>query len=169
MIFSLNCKSKKSTKPSINTSVNQIIRLENCQIDTQCLIEIIQNSNIIIKQDEYQNAYIEFEEGDKIIVKYELKRNEPPNSVDGHYSELLYFEIDNHNKQLFLTDQALQNVKMIYGRFCYCKDGTTGYFKVTQGQLKLIKNDKELSIDLKFKVGKIPQIITEIKETIKLK
>ncbi|MDY7395734.1 hypothetical protein UMM65_10805 [Aureibaculum sp. 2210JD6-5] len=169
-LFSLvSCKSKKNVVNSNQISEKQVFILDKCDESTQCSLEIISNANLLIKQDERQNSYIEIEKGDRIIIKYEFKRNEPPNTADAHYSELLYFEIDKSNKQLFLTNEALQNVKMVYGRFCYCKDGTSGYFKVTRGKLKLIKNDQELSIDLNFKVGKIPQLLTTIKETVNLK
>jgi len=169
MFSLLNCKSNKSAIVVNKLTTKQTINLENCTIDAQCTIEIVQNSGLLIKQDDQQNSYIEFGEGAKTIVKYEFKRNEPPNTADAHYSELIYFEIDNNNEQLFLTNDALQSVKMVYGRFCYCKDGTSGYFKVTEGKLKLSKTDNQLSIDLNFKVGKIPQLLTEIKETVTLK
>ena len=165
MVSLVNCK----TIGVKETLEKRIFKLENCAIDTQCSIEIIPNSNLLVKQDELQNSHLNIEEGEKTVVKYEFKRNELPNTADAHHSELIYFEIDKNNNQLFLTNEALQNVKMIYGRFCYCKDGTSGYFKVTQGRLKLSRNDNELSIDFNFKVGKIPQLLTEIKETIKLK
>lgn len=163
----LNCKSKKSFSHAEINKKNQIFNLDNCAADAKCSIEIIQNSNLLIEQDEDQNSYINLEKGDGTIIKYEFKRNEPPNTADAYYSELIYFQIDNNNKQLFLTNNALQDVKMMYGRFCYCK-GTSGYFKVTKGRLKLSRIDNEISIDLHFKVGKIPQLITDIKETITL-
>ncbi|MBJ2174952.1 hypothetical protein JBL43_11935 [Aureibaculum sp. A20] len=169
MILFANCKSKSNTIPSLKTLQKQTFELEKCATNTNCSIEITPNSNLLIEQDELQNTYIKLAPGNNTIVKYEFKRKELPNVADGNYSELIYFEIDENNKQLFLTNGALQNVKMIYGRFCYCKDGTSGYFKVTQGRLKLIKNNKELRIDLNFKVGKIPQLLTEIKETITFK
>ncbi len=168
MLLQLNCKSKKNTIEFNKTAEKRIFNLENCATDTQCAIEIISNSNLRIALDEQGKNYIQLEKGDNTIVKYEFKKDEPPNTMDAHYSEMIYFEIDKNDKHLFLTNEALQNVKMIYARFCYCKDGTSGYFKVTQGRLNLVKNDNELSIHLNFKVGKIPQLLTEIKEIIKL-
>lgn len=165
----LSCKSKKDIADINKTHEKQLFSLDNCDVDTQCSIEILPNSSLFIKQDNLQNTYLEIEKGNKIVIKYEFKRNVPPNTADGHYSELLYFEIDKNKKHLFLSNKGLQDVKMIYGRFCYCKDGTSGYFKVTQGSLTLNRNITELSIDLNFKVGKIPQLLTEIKETVKLK
>ncbi|MET2985871.1 hypothetical protein [Aureibaculum conchae] len=170
LIFSLlNCKGKKSTTNFNKLSENQIFNLDKCAVDTQCSIEIIPNAELAVKEGEQQDYNINLEDGDKIVVKYMFKRNELPNTADSNYSELLYFEIDKNEEQLSLVNEDLQNVKMTYGRFCYCKDGTSGYFKVTQGNLKLIKSNNELSIDLNFNVGKIPQLLTTIKETVKLK
>lgn len=169
LVFSLlNCKSKKEAITIPSTTKSQLFQLENCALDTQCSLEIILNSSLSLNQDKEQNSYFTIEKGDKTIIKYLFKRNEPPNTADANYSESIYFEIDKSDKQLFLANNALQDVKMMYQRLCYCKDGTSGTFKVTQGQLKLIKTDDILSLDLTFKVGKIPQLLTEIKETITL-
>ena len=168
VITILNCKSKNVVIDAKNVTKNQLFKLENCAEDAQCSLEILQNSSFVIEQDKQQNSYFTIEKGDKLIIKYLFKRNEPPNTADANYSESIYFEIDDTNKQLFLTNDALQDVKMIYQRLCYCKDGTSGTFKVTQGRLKLIKTNENLSIDLYFKVGKIPQLLTAIKENVKL-
>jgi len=164
----INCKSKKvDQQQSLWSEITQY-KLERCNEDAQCSIEIIPNTNLILKQDEFQNSYVDFEKGDKLIVKYEFKRNQLPYTADGQHIELIYFEMDKNTEQLLLTDKELQSVKMVYGRLCYCK-GTSGYFKVTNGHLKLINNNEKMTIDLDFKVGKIPQLLSEINETIKLK
>jgi len=153
-------------------SKKQIFNLENCPEvsgeNSQCSIEIISNSTLIIKQDEFQNSYLEIEKGEKTVIKYQFKRNELPNTVDGQHIELIYFEVDNNSESLLLKNEELQIVKMVYGRLCYCK-GTSGYFKVIQGKLSFTNKDNEITIKLNFKVGKIPQLITEINETINLK
>jgi hypothetical protein len=149
----------------------QIFNLENCPKmsgeNAQCSIKIIPNSTLIIKQDEFQSSYIEIEKGEKTIIKYEFKRNQLPNTVDGHHIEMIYFEVENDTESINLVNEELQSVKMMYGRLCYCK-GTSGYFKVSQGSLKFSNKNNEMTIKLKFKVGKIPQLISEINETIKL-
>ncbi|RPE00203.1 hypothetical protein EGM88_02770 [Aureibaculum marinum] len=160
----MSCKATTTENPLKKQTFN----LKNCLEQNQCSIEIIPNTNLLIKQNESEILDVSVSKGDKIIIKYELKRVELPNTEDGHYRELVYFEIDKKNRQLFLTNKALQHVKMTFGRFCYCKNGGTGFFKVTNGKLKLIRNENELQINLNFKVGKIPQIITEINETITL-
>ncbi len=161
------CKSSQ-----INTSLEELnekhtVLLSNCIDNAVCGIKIIPKSNLLIKEDEFKNTYIEFEKGNNTIIKYELKKNEIPNVADAHYSEIIYLEIDNYNKSLYLKNEELQQVKMIYGRLCYCK-GSSGYFKVNKGSLELILSKNKLSLNAKFKVENIPQLVTEIHENISL-
>ncbi len=167
VLLVLGCKSSQ-----INTSLEELnekhtVLLSNCIDNAVCNIEIIPKSNLLIKEDELKNTYIEFENGNNTIIKYLLKKNELPNTADSHYSEIIYLEIDNYNKSLYLKNEELQQVKMIYGRLCYCK-GTSGYFKVNKGSLELILSKNKLSLSVKFKVENIPQLVTEIHENISL-
>ncbi len=57
---------------------------------------------------------------------------------------------------------------MLFGRICFCK-GTTGYYKVNNGNLQVKMNREELIINLQFEVQKIPRIIHTINELIILK
>ncbi len=161
------CKSSQ-----INTSLEDLnekhtILLSNCIDNAVCNIEIIPKSNLLIKEDEFKNTYIEFEKGNNIIIKYQLKKNELPNTADSHYSEIIYLEIDNYNKSLYLKNEELQQVKMIYGRLCYCK-GSSGYFKVIKGSLELILSKNKLSLNTNFNVENIPQLVSQINENISL-
>ena len=163
----VGCKSSQ-----INTSLEKLnekhtIILSNCIDNAVCNIDIIPKSNLLIKEDEFKNTYIEFEKGNNTIIKYQLKKNELPNTADSHYAEILYLEIDNYNKSLYLKNEELQQVKMIYGRLCYCK-GSSGYFKVNNGSLELTLSKNKLSLDVKFNVENIPQIVSQIHETISL-
>ena len=161
------CKSKRLNSSLENLNEKHMVTLADCIDDAICNLEIIPKTNLLIKEDEFQNTYIEFEKGNNTIIKYELKKNELPNVADSHYSELLYFEIDNYNKNITLENEDLKQVKMIYGRLCYCK-GTSGYFKVNSGYLELVLIKNQLSLDVKFEVENIPQIVTEIHENIPL-
>jgi len=152
----------------MQSTEKQIFNLENCKENSECNLEIIPNTALTIKQDEFKNSYIEIEKGKKTVIKYEFKKNELSNTADSQHTELIYFEIDNDCNSLSLSNEELQTVKMMYGRLCYCK-GTSGYFKVIQGNLKFSNKNNEITLHLTFKVGKIPQLITEINETVKLK
>ncbi len=167
VLLVVGCKSSQ-----LNTSLEELnekhtVLLSNCNDNAVCNIEIIPKSNLLIKEDEFKNTYIEFEKGNNTIIKYELKKNKIPNVADAHYSELLFLEIDNYNKSLYLKNEELQQVKMIYGRLCYCK-GSSGYFKVNKGSLELILSKNKLSLNANFNVENIPQIVSQINENISL-
>ena len=166
-IFLAGCKSSQINSSLEKLSENHTFILSNCIDNAVCNIEIIPKSNLFIKEDEFKNTYVEFEKGNNTIIKYQLKKNELPNTADSHYSEILYIEIDNYNKSLYLKNEELQQVKMIYGRLCYCK-GSSGYFKVKNGDLELILSKNKLSLNANFNVENIPQIVSQIHETISL-
>jgi len=163
----VGCKSSQINTSLEELNEKQTVILSNCIDDAVCNIEIIPKSNLLIKEDEFKNTYIEFEKGNNTIIKYQLKKNELPNTADSHYSEIIYLEIDNYNKSIYLKNEELQQVKMIYGRLCYCK-GSSGYFKVKKGSLELILSKNKLSLNTNFNVENIPQIVSQINENISL-
>ena len=94
------------------------------------------------------------------------QRKEIKDTADGSYSEFIYFELSNQDEHFVLKDLDLQKVNLLYGRICFCK-GSSGYFRISSGTLFVDKHSNTLDIDLSFKSPKgIPQIITQIKETI---
>jgi len=161
------CKSTSINKVLDTLDETYTTEISNCITNATCSIEIIPNSSLLIKQDEFQNSYVEIKKGSNTLVKYQLKKNEIPNTADSNYSEILYIEIDNYNKSLVLKNEELQQVKMIYGRLCYCK-GASGYFKVKKGNLELILKKNQLTLNTNFTVENIPQIITQVREKITL-
>lgn len=138
----------------------------NCPSDGACTFEVLKNSGLEIKSDEFGKLYPEIIPGNKLVVKYEYKRKEVENTMDSSYSEFIYFELENLEDHFYLKDLELQKVKLLYGRICFCRNAT-GYFKITEGALLIDSLNKKLRINLNFKTPKkIPQIISEINETI---
>ena len=56
-------------------------------------------------------------------------------------------------------------MKMLFGRFLFSRENT-GYFKVTDQDLAISKEEKKSTINLKFKVDGVPQIINSFKATV---
>ncbi|MCK5638937.1 MAG: hypothetical protein KAH67_09505, partial [Flavobacteriaceae bacterium] len=131
-----------------------------------CVFEVLKNSSLQIKIDDFGKIYPEIIPGNKLVIKYHYKRDEVENAMDSNYSEYVYFEIDPNEKQIILKDKDLQKVKMLFGRICFCRDDG-GYFKVTNGDLFLFNSNNNLQLNLKFKMKKVPQIIKEVNENIK--
>jgi len=168
LFFALTgCKSNHINTSLKNLEETFVVDIKNCVDNAQCNLEIIPNSHLIIKQDEFKNSYIELEKRTNTVIKYQLDKRKVPNTADSNYTELLYIEIDNYNKTLILKDEELQRVKMIYGRLCFCK-GSSGYFKVKKGHLELILKKNHLTLSANFSVENIPQITTQIHEIITL-
>ena len=159
------CQSSRLNKSLNSLEKTNIITLNNCLNESTCTIEIIPKSTLIIKEDEFKNTYIEIEKGTQTIIKYHFKKNEIPNTADSHYSEIVYIETDNYDKNINLKNEQLQEVKMVFGRLCYCK-GTSGYFSVIKGELELTVKKNKLTLNANFSVDNIPQLITKINETI---
>jgi len=164
----VGCKSGKINTLLEKLDKKHITVLSNCIDNAQCTIEIIPNSNLMIKEDAFKNTYIEIENGVHTIIKYQFKKNELPNTADSQYAELLYLEIDNYNKRLHLKNEELQQVKMIYGKLCFCK-GSSGFFKVKNGDLELLLSKNKLSLITNFNVENMQQMVSQLNENIILK
>tara|TARA_R100001377_G_scaffold73286_2_gene49220 strand:- start:48 stop:566 length:519 start_codon:yes stop_codon:yes gene_type:complete len=140
-----------------------------CPEDGTCTFEILNNKKLDITYYNINKPSPQVISGSNIVIQFEYKRHEIPNSVDGNYSEFLYLELPKNKLEQQLKDVKLQEVKLLYGRICYCK-GQTGYYKITQGMLSIKKHNSDNIYDfsLKFKTDEVPQIITEVKETFRL-
>ena len=68
------CKSKRLNSSLENLNEKHMVTLADCIDDAICNLEIIPKTNLLIKEDEFQNTYIEFEKGNNTIIKYELKK-----------------------------------------------------------------------------------------------
>ena len=155
-----------STGQKLTKDIPREMQNISCPESGNCSIEVIKNSSLAIKTDDFGKIYPEVQKGDRIVIKYHFKKNHPKDIEDSSYSEFIYFEIDKNEKQLILKNSDLQKVKMLYGRICFCRD-TTGYFRVHQGNLYLFNNNNTLQFNLKFDMGKIPHVISHINESIK--
>lgn len=139
----------------------------NCPEDGICSIEVIKNKSIVVKTDDFGSNYYLLEDNENTsVIYYKYDRNFEKDLQDAYYKEEIAFEVSNDVNQLNLTDEELQDTKMLYGRLCFCK-GQTGFFKVTKGTLKYTKKGNEIAVDLDFENKKVPQIIKKIKATIK--
>ncbi|HEY9221063.1 MAG TPA: hypothetical protein VIO43_05735 [Lutibacter sp.] len=151
--------------------VNEAILVDtlNCPENGTCTIELLPNKSLEFKKDEFGNSYPVISEGNKTIFKYVYAKNPIPNTQDSNYSEIVFAELDSTISAKTLTNEALQNIKLHFGRLCFCK-GQTGYYPIKNGNFKISKvSKKAFKIDFNFKIDEVPQIISAIKETVSLK
>jgi len=151
-------KTEKMESQNFNTST--------CAENGNCVVEIFKNSALLIRKDETGQLYIEIIPGEKNVFKYSYTKKSVEGIADSGYQEIILFEFVSGEINLHLQNKDLQEANLFFGRFCYCK-GESGYFRVTKGNLKLVADGKEINVDLNFQ-AEVPQIIHEIKETIKL-
>jgi hypothetical protein len=169
-----SCKCKKdvinqvSEIDSTQVVLNNKMTLSNCPENGTCTIEIFKNQSLDIKSDEFGGIYYDKAENpDTSIILYSYNKNIKEGIHDGGYREDVVFEIKNSDKEISLSNENLQNTKMLFGRFCFCR-GQTGNYKVTDGNLKLSNKKGEIQIDLNYNITKVPQLIKGFNETIKL-
>jgi len=86
-----------------------------------------------------------------VLVQYSFDRNKAKeNFADDFYKEELLLEIPAKAFKKEYKDAALQDVKLVYGKHCYCK-GEAGYYKITKGALKIDHSDRHTKVKLTFK------------------
>lgn len=158
-----NCQKNATSKELAKTILNN----EACPESGICTIELLKNKSLNVKNDEFGKIYYNLEENDtKNVVRYTFEKDKDSTLQDSGYREEIIFEINTNLNELTLSGKKLQETKMLFGRFCYCK-GATGYYKIENGTLLLKKEKENISLDLDFKITEVPQIVTKINRIIK--
>ena len=160
----LSCKSGKS---DLNID-QQKYSTTVCPEDGSCSFDFVENQSFELIQDEIGQYYPKIKGGNSILCTFKYSRTQIPNTADGQYEEIIMFQLDKNNIEVDLKDEELTQVKLSYGRICFCK-GETGYYEVNSGQLRIKKiKDKTYQLDLSFENQKVPQIISRIQERMDL-
>ena len=164
-VLLFSCASKQKTTVVDDVKINT----SPCPEDGVCDFEVLFNQSFTIEKDGIGALYPKISAGNKTVLKFEYKRNEIPNTVDGQYSELIYLELDPDQLEIDLKDESLKNVKALFARLCFCR-GQTGYYKINQGELSIKKlPDNQYHLKITFKVSEVPQVISNIEEVIYIK
>jgi hypothetical protein len=169
LIFFASCKSTEQVKS--NNTINETLSFEaeNCPENGLCIVELIPNKTIEFKTDEFGNLYPIITRGEKTIFKYTFEKEPISGVADSNYTEIIYAELPKDFSTISLTNNQLSAIKLHFGRLCFCK-GESGYFPIEKGAFNLKKTENNtLKIALHFSVKKVPQIVSEINETISLK
>ena len=95
------------------------------------------------------------------VIQYVYAINQEQVAYDGGYREEILFEIPAGTLEQTYTNKNLQNTKMLFGRYCFCR-GKTGLYKVMEGKLHLKASKKKTRFKLQFKINEVPQVTTEI-------
>ena len=153
-------------KAAVSATSTKVSIESTCPENGVCTIQIQKNKSMIVKTDEFGSVYYTLEDDTaKSVIVYEYKRNVEKGLQDGQHREEIIFEINNSDTKLTLSDANLQKTKMLFGRLCFCR-GQTGYYQVFEGNLNLENTKGTITVDLDFKVTKVPLLYTTVKATI---
>jgi hypothetical protein len=168
-LITLSCKSTKNMMADFVVNKTILVNTINCPENGNCTIELLPNTSLEFKKDEFGSLYPVISEGNKTIFKFIYTRKPIPNTQDSNYTELVFAELDSVISPKTFTNETLQNAKLHFGRLCYCK-GETGYYPIKKGEFNITKSSKNtFKIDFNFKVNEVPQIISAINETVCVK
>lgn len=95
------------------------------------------------------------------VIQFLYEKDMDKVAYDGGYKEEIVFEFPNSVSEQNYKDVELQNTKMLFGRYCFCR-GKTGLYYVKEGQLHLKVSKKETHFELQFTINEVPQVINEI-------
>lgn len=86
-----------------------------------------------------------------VLIQFEFNRNKAEdNYADDFYKEEIFIQIPAESFKKSYKDSELNQVKLVYGKHCYCK-GEAGYFKITEGSLTIDHSEKHTKVKLSFK------------------
>ena len=161
------CKTQTGTGTTTENTMEQISeKATGCPEAGNCNVQVHENMNLVVKEDGTGATYPEMVAGSNTVVVYTYLKKGPENTVDGDYSETIHFEIPKAMKNINKVNASLSDVKLLYGKHCYCK-GEAGYYPITNGELSVSINNQTLAFNLNFEVGKTSQVISNISETVK--
>ena len=164
-----SCKTTTNTKSAseTNNTTTEMQMNSGCPDNGVCSAEVQKGKKLVVKEDGTGALYPEITSGDNLVVVYSFSQKGPEGTVDGNYSETIHFEIPANMNELDKKGTSLQDVKLLYGKQCYCK-GEAGFYKVDSGSLQVTKNTNELQFDLQFSVNETSHKLSKISRTINL-
>jgi len=124
-------------------------------------IYFFKNKKLEVTETNGSLAYTMIDNPNSSVVQFSYEKDMDKVAYDGGYREEVVFELPNDGSAQNYTDNELQNTKMLFGRYCFCR-GKTGLYKVREGKLHFDLSGKEPHFELQFKIIEVPQITKEI-------
>lgn len=161
------CKTGKNT----NTITDKIDsdktdKMTNaCPAPANCSIEVFANSTLSIKEDTLGKLYPVIEKGETMVLEYTYSLKGPKGTADGDYTETIHLEIPANTKKVNLKNEALHDVKALFGKQCFCK-GEAGFYKITNGNLTIINKANQLQVTFQYTINETSQKSTHFSQII---
>lgn len=155
-------------KSSMSENKELINTQTYCPDDGICKFEVLTNKSLTLNYDTTGQLYPEIIDSKEIVVVFEYKRNDIPNTEDSHYIEKIYLELNPNNLTTNIKNSQLKVTKALFARLCFCR-GQTGYYEIQKGNLLISKMNENLyNLKFDFEIDTVPQVIKSISETIQL-
>ena len=143
------------------------LQQDSCPTDGTCTTELLKNKTLVVKRDDIGQTYYQLLDNEgSDVIRYQYTRTTDAELADAGYREELVFEIDRNSPELKLEGSGLQKTKMLFGRFCFCRD-QTGYYPVNNGSLAVKPTGNNYTLKVGFTVPELPQIVNKIEMTTK--
>lgn len=163
-MVTLSCKPKKELLPNSISSEKTLEVV--CPENGKCTLSVLKSTNLNIAYISKKELYVKEEEGEKVVLKYEYRKNSNKDLADSSYREEIFIELDPNNIEV--DTNTIKEEAVFFARWCYCK-GQTGYYKVKVGNLVVKKvGKKQYNVHLEFKIHEVPQVIQQINTTFHL-
>jgi hypothetical protein len=167
LFLSFLCMSCNCAKNQVNNSIVKKTSSSSCPNDGECTTSLIENKSLNIKTDATGAIYYELTDNSKTsIIKFEYNKTVDTTFQDNSYREEVLFEIPNQFDVINLKDDKLELVKMIFGKYCFCRE-QAGIYTIKNGELNVKKEEKITSFNLEFEIPKIDHKLKKISGIIK--
>ena len=158
-----------NNKTVVSTNNKEVIILADGieEKDGDVSVDIFNNSTLNLKDDTIGAIYPVIASGNNLVVEFIYEEKAPEGTADGDYSETLHFEIPQNTTVLNLMDEELNNVKLLYGKQCFCR-GEAGYYEVKKGKIKIVKTESDIYFDISFNIDETSAKLVRVAKYIKL-
>lgn len=153
----INLASCKSTQ---KVSEEKTLLKKDSIKNTAKKIYLFKNKRLEISESNGSLSYIMAASETTNVIQFVYEKDMDQAAHDGGYREEVVFETPTTAEQNY-KDAELQNTKMLFGRYCFCR-GKTGLYKVKEGNLHVNATKKDTHFELQFKITEVPQVTTEI-------
>lgn len=141
--ITLGCKTK--------TPERTVKEQEPTQNDS--MITIHDNTALNLKIDYIGSLYYELIPDEEfMVVSYRYEEQTPEGTMDGHYIEEIYFQVQKPIMASSISNALLADNKAIFNRQCFCR-GEAGTFLITEGTLTLEEKKSNYTFQFDFSIS----------------
>ncbi len=156
------CKSQKANLKKTTMADGKVLLKIDSLKNTAKKLYIHNNKKLEVSELNGSLVYKIVDSENTNVIQFSYEKDMDKVAYDGGYREEVVFELPGSITQKSFADAQLQDTKMLFGRYCFCR-GQTGLYKVGKGKLQVTPSTNEVHFELQFKIEEVPQVTDEIK------